>query len=130
MEITFPGGKRVNANYNGFVIETDQCKEDGGEGLAPEPFSLFLSSIGTCAGVYVLYFCQERQIDVTGLKMSVDFVKNEKTHLVEKVHIQVHLPDGFPEKYRSSVVKVAGLCAVKRNVFDPPEFVIEADIQS
>lgn len=130
MEITFPGGKKVNANYKGFVIETDQCKEDGGEGSAPEPFSLFLSAIGTCAGVYVLYFCHERKIDTTGLKMSVDFDKNEKTHLVEKVHIQIYLPPGFPDKYRSSVVKVAGLCTVKRNILNPPEFVIKANIQA
>lgn len=129
MEITFPGGKKVNANYKGFVIETDQSKEDGGQGSAPEPFALFLSAIGTCAGVYVLYFCHERDIDTTGLKMDVAFDKNEKKHLVEKVHIHIHLPPGFPEKYRASVIKVAGLCTVKRNIFDPPEFVIEADIQ-
>ena len=129
MEITFPGGKKVNSTYKGFTVETDQPKNEGGEGSAPEPYDLFLSSIGTCAGVYVVYFCDERKIDMSGLKMTVGFDRNEKKNLVETVRIHIHLPPGFPEKYKSTVIKVAGLCTVKRNIFDPPEFIIKADIQ-
>ena len=64
MEIQFPGGKKVDALYKGFTIKTDQPKNEGGEGSAPEPFSLFLTSIGTCAGIYVLNFCQNRNISL------------------------------------------------------------------
>lgn len=42
MQVVFPGGKRVNALYKGFTIETDQSREGGGGGAAPEPFDLFL----------------------------------------------------------------------------------------
>ncbi|MBW1822700.1 MAG: OsmC family protein [Deltaproteobacteria bacterium] len=129
MEITFPGGKKVNSTYKGFTVETDQPKDEGGDGTAPEPYDLFLSSIGTCVGVYVVYFCDERGIDTSGLKMTVCFDRNEKKNLVETVRIHIHLPPGFPEKYKSTVIKVAGLCTVKRNIFDPPEFIIKADIQ-
>ena len=129
MEITFPGGKKVNSTYKGFTVETDQPKDEGGDETAPEPYDLFLSSIGTCAGVYVVYFCDEREIDMSGLKMTVGFDRNEKKNLVEAVRIHIHLPPGFPEKYKATVIKVAGLCTVKRNIFDPPEFIIKADIQ-
>ncbi|MCK5331318.1 MAG: osmotically inducible protein OsmC, partial [Candidatus Marinimicrobia bacterium] len=60
MKITFPGGKKINAEYNGQIIKTDQAVASGGNGSAPEPFDLFLASIGTCAGIYVLGFCQQR----------------------------------------------------------------------
>ncbi|MDZ7666723.1 MAG: OsmC family protein [Desulfotignum sp.] len=129
MEISFPGNKKVNARYNGFIIETDQAREEGGDGSAPEPFDLFLSSMGTCAGIYVVYFCEERNIDITGLKMSLTFDRNEQTHLIEKVNIQISLPPGFPKKYKSAIVKTAGLCTVKRNILNPPEFLITADIR-
>jgi ribosomal protein S12 methylthiotransferase accessory factor len=129
MEIEFPGNKKVNARYKGFTIETDQAREEGGDGSAPEPFDLFLSSMGTCAGIYVVYFCEERNIDTTGLKMSLTFDRNEQTHLIEKVNIQISLPPGFPKKYKSAIVKTAGLCTVKRNILNPPEFHISADIQ-
>jgi hypothetical protein len=56
MKIVFPGGKKVNAEYKGFSIETDQSVDSRGDGAAPEPFDLFLASIGTCAGIYVLNF--------------------------------------------------------------------------
>ncbi len=129
MEISFPGNKKVNAHYKGFTIETDQAKAEGGDGGAPEPFDLFLSSMGTCAGIYVVYFCEERNIDITGMKMSLTFDRNEQTHLIEKVNIQISLPPGFPKKYKSAIVKTAGLCTVKRNILNPPEFHITADIQ-
>ncbi|MCF8091444.1 MAG: OsmC family protein [Desulfotignum sp.] len=130
MEISFPGNKKVTARYRGFIIETDQAREEGGDGSAPEPFDLFLSSMGTCAGVYVKYFCEERNIDTKGMKMSLLFDRNEQTHLVETVHIHINLPPGFPEKYRSAVEKTAGLCTVKRNILNPPHFEVSAQIQA
>ncbi len=130
MQINFPGGKRVSADYKGFTLETDQPVNEGGTNSASEPFSLFLASLGTCAGVYVLYFCEERKIDTTGLKMNLAFGQDEKTHLVTKVGMHIHLPPGFPSKYKKAVIKAAGLCTVKRNIAEPPEFAITADIQT
>ncbi len=130
MQISFPGGKRVNAAYKGFTIETDQPVNEGGTNSASEPFSLFLASLGTCAGVYVLYFCEERKIDTTGLKINLAFEQDQKTHLITKVGMQISLPPDFPLKYKKAVIKAAGLCTVKRNIAEPPEFEITADIQA
>jgi ribosomal protein S12 methylthiotransferase accessory factor len=129
MEIFFPGNKRVNSVYKGFTIETDQPKKEGGDGSAPEPYDLFLASIGTCAGVYVVYFCDERGIDTSGIKMTLKFDRNEKKHLVEAVHIHMTLPSGFPKKYKSAVIRAAELCTVKRNMMDPPQFLVTADVK-
>jgi len=69
MVVTFPGGVRVNAEYKGFTIETDQPKTGGGEGSAPAPFDLFLASIATCAGYYVMSFCQGRNIPTDNIRV-------------------------------------------------------------
>ena len=130
MEVFFPGGKRVNSTYKGFTVETDQSKDEGGDGSAPEPYDLFLSSIGTCAGVYVVYFCHERGIDTSGIKMTLQFDRNEKKHLVETVRIHIDLPPEFPKKYKNAVIKTVELCTVKRNIIDPPRFSVSADIQN
>ena len=66
MTVGFPGGKRVDASYGGFEIRTDQCVDSGGEGSAPEPYDYFLASLATCAGIYVLGFCQKRDIPYEG----------------------------------------------------------------
>ncbi len=129
MDISFPGGLKVNSTYKGFTVATDQPKDEGGDGTAPEPYDLVLAALGTCAGVYVLYFCQERNIDTSGLKMTLDAEKNETTHLFENIRIQIDLPPGFPEKYKSAVIRAAELCTVKRSFTQPPRFTVAAAIQ-
>lgn len=130
MEVFFPGGKKVNSIYKGFTLKTDQAKSEGGDGTAPEPYDLFLASIGTCAGVYVIYFCQERGIDTSQIKLTLQFDRNETKHLVEWVRIHIDLPPGFPKKYKKAVIKAAELCTVKRNIADPPGFSVSADIRN
>ena len=73
MEITFPGGVAVHARYKGHTIRTDQPASGGGNGTEPAPFDLFLASLGTCAGIYALRFCQERGIGTKDLKVGLEF---------------------------------------------------------
>jgi putative redox protein len=127
IKITFPGGKRVNAEMGGVIIPTDQSVEDGGEGSAPSPFAYFLASLGTCAGIYVLSFCQQRDIATEGMSLSqrMEFdVDGSGKRRLSRVTLDIMLPPGFPEKYRNAVVKTAELCTVKKVISDPPEFVI------
>ena len=124
MEISFPGGKKVDAKYKGFTIKTDQPKHSGGDGAAPEPFSLFLSSIGTCTGIYVLRFCQERNIPTEDLKLILRTEKNEETHMIDKIDMEIQAPNTFPDKYKNAVIKAAGLCAVKKHLEQPPQIEI------
>ena len=120
MTIRFPGGEKVDADYNGFTMSTDQPIENGGGGTAPEPFSLFLASMGTCIGIYVLRFCQERNIPTTELSMTLRFERNTDTQLISQIPINIYLPKEFPKKYHSALLKAANLCAVKKHLDQPP----------
>ena len=40
------------------------------------------------------------------------------------ITLDIKLPSDFPEKYRESVVNVAGLCKVKKSIANPPVFKI------
>lgn len=125
MLVTFPGGKKVNAEFDGMTVATDQPAASGGEGSAPTPFNYFLASIATCAGIYVLGFCRERDIPTEGLSLRqhAKFSDTEKgKRRLAKVSLEIRLPPGFPEKYRNAVVKTAELCAVKKAILDPPDF--------
>jgi ribosomal protein S12 methylthiotransferase accessory factor len=124
MTIDFPGNKRVTSTYKGFTVATDQPKEEGGDNSAPEPFDLFLSSIGTCAGVYIVYFCESREISTDGIRLTLDFDRDEKTHLMKQISMQIHLPAEFPEKYKKAVVRAAQMCTVKQTLANPPEIVV------
>ncbi|MBN1313935.1 MAG: OsmC family protein [Anaerolineales bacterium] len=128
MEITFPGGAKVDATFGEFTIKTDQSVNGGGNGSAPTPFSLFLASIGTCAGIYVSEFCQKRDIPTDNIKIRQSLQVNPMNRMVEQINLDIDLPADFPERYRSAIVKSAGLCAVKKHLEHPPEFVIETHI--
>jgi ribosomal protein S12 methylthiotransferase accessory factor len=125
--VSFPGGARVAAEVNGRTIMTDQPVSDGGTGLAPSPYELFLASLGTCAGYYVLSFCHQRGIatDAISLRQSMTFAQQpDGKRKLAKVTMVIAVPPEFPEKYRNALIKSAEICAVKRVLLDPPEFAI------
>jgi putative redox protein len=126
MEITLDGGKVITAHLNGHIIRTDQPVENGGGNTAPSPFELFLASIGTCAGIYVKSFCDNRQISAEGIKIiqSLEFDKEKKVPSMIKLDIQ--LPADFPEKYKDAVVNAAELCLVKKTINNQPAFQVIA----
>ena len=124
MKIVFPGGKRVDAVYKGFTIKTDQSKRTGGEETAPQPFDLFLASIGTCTGIYVVYFCEKRDIPVEDIELVLKKEKNEETKMVEKISIEIKLPPEFPDKYKKALIKSAEKCAVTKHLYDPPKITL------
>jgi putative redox protein len=124
MEITFEGGKVITAHTHGHQIRTDQPLDNGGGNNAPAPFDLFLASIGTCAGIYVKSFCDNRGISTDGMKIIQHHEWNQETGLPVRIRLEIKLPSGFPEKYKASLIHVADLCKVKKTIANPPEFEI------
>lgn len=122
MEITFPGGARVDAHFGGFTLKTDQPIQGGGDGSAPTPFATFLASIGTCAGIYVLGFCQQRGIPTRDIKIVQRMHSDRMTGLIGQIDLEIQLPSDFPEKYKDAVIRSAEQCAVKKHLEHPPVF--------
>jgi ribosomal protein S12 methylthiotransferase accessory factor len=122
MIVTFPGGSRVDAQFGQHTIRTDQPVRSGGEDSAPAPFSVFLASIATCAGVYVLGFCQQRGLPTEGIKLVQRLEVDRATGMVAKIGIDIQVPPGFPEKYHEALVRAANQCAVKKHLEHPPSF--------
>ncbi len=116
--ITFPLADRVDASFDGLTVTTDQ------NGSAPSPFGLFLASIGTCAGFYVLRFCRQRGIPTDGVRIRQRAHWNQSTRLVERIDLDIEVPPEFPASYREAVVRSAQLCAVKKHLESPPEIAV------
>jgi putative redox protein len=122
MVIDFPGGARVDAHFGPYTVKTDQPPMGGGEGSAPTPFAVFLSSIGTCAGIYVLGFCKQRGLSTDGIRIVQRVHNDPVTRMIGKVDLEIQVPPDFPEKYYESLVRSAELCAVKKHLENPPQF--------
>ncbi|MFA6032426.1 MAG: OsmC family protein [Myxococcota bacterium] len=128
MKVTFPGGKRVDAAFNGMSVATDQPAGSGGAGSAPTPFELFQASLATCAGIFVLGFCQSRGISTEGIEIRQVSTFDQVNHRLSKVEIKIDLPKSFPGKYKNAVIAAADQCLVKRTVSDPPEMIVTAEV--
>lgn len=128
MEITFDGGKIITAHFKGHDIQTDQPEAGGGTNSAPAPFDLFLASIGTCAGIYVNSFCNQRSIPTNNIKIIQTIDYDMQKRLPSKIKLDIQLPADFPEKYRNAVISAADLCAVKRAIADPPAFEVVSSL--
>ncbi len=122
MEITFDGGKVVTAHLHGHIIKTDQPLISGGQNTAPSPFELFLASIGTCTGIYVKSFCDNRKIPTDNIKIIQTSEYDEETGLPVNIKLDIKLPANFPEKYKEAVISVAELCKVKKTIAAQPVF--------
>ncbi len=124
MKVDFSGGMRVDVEYKGFIIKTDQPLYQGGEGAYPAPFDLFLASIATCSGIYVLSFCQNRGIPLNDSALVMQTKRNPDTKMIDKIIIEIQLPPEFPDKYKKAVIKAVNTCPVKAHILKAPEFEI------
>ncbi|HEX5044378.1 MAG TPA: OsmC family protein [Candidatus Polarisedimenticolaceae bacterium] len=111
-DVRLSGGDRVVVTAGTQEIVTDQ------DGSAPDPFTLFLASIGACAGYYVARFCRQRGIPTEGIALTQRFEKDQNGR-VREIALELTLPDGFPDAYRGAVLRAAETCKVKRHLEAP-----------
>jgi ribosomal protein S12 methylthiotransferase accessory factor len=92
-----------------------------------------LASIGTCAGLYVISFCEGRKIPTEHISLvqRLEYGKTEEGKtFIDKIIIEIIVPPTFPEKYHKALIKVADQCAVKKTIINPPKFEITTTVKS
>lgn len=124
MLIDFPGGSRVDAHFRGHTIATDQPPADS----APMPFEVFLASIGTCAGIYVLGFCRQRNLPTEGIRILQRNHANVTNGMVDEIKLEIQVPPTFPTQYYDALVRSAELCKVKKTLENPPTFNVNTKV--
>jgi putative redox protein len=127
--VDFPGGVRSDAHFGAFTVATDQPADHGGQNSAPAPFEMFLASIATCAGFYVLGFCKMRGIPPEGIRLIQRVDQDSSTKMVRKIYQEIQLPPGFPEQNISAIKRAAGSCLVKKHLEAPPAFEISTTMK-
>ncbi len=122
LTVSFPGGKKVDVTFDAHTVHTDQPVSGGGEDTAPAPYDLFLASIASCAGIYIVGFCQGRGVDPSLVRLTQRVEFDPETHLASKIDLDLELSPAFPEKYVQALVRVVDQCKVKKSMAAPPVF--------
>ena len=127
INIQFPGGQRIETQFKGTTITVGSDIENG-PGL--EPLDLFFTSLGLCAGKYVMEFCRTRDIPYEDTKIFLHTKWDEDKKMHTQVLIQIQLPQEFPEKYKKALIKAVDLCSVKKHILTPPSFKVDTHMAS
>ena len=94
--------------------------------MAPEPYDLFLASLATCAGIYILGFCKRRELPVEDITMTQSWERDPEMRRMATIKITIETGPDFPKKYHKALERSVHQCSVKKTILDPPEFVVKA----
>jgi putative redox protein len=122
---TIPGPGRVDSDVSGCVIPTDHPPADARAGRAPEPWFLFLSSIGSCMASFVSDCCRERSLPTDGIRLIQRQDLAEVGDTIPEVAVEIEVPGGFSEEDREALAAAAAACTVKHVIEFPPTFRID-----
>ncbi len=101
MKVSFPGNLKVDAEFAGFTVETDQPVLAGGDGSAPAPFDLFLASLATCAGIFMLAFLKQRGLTTEGTGITMTIERDPARGMVSLVGFELAPAGRLPGQVRS-----------------------------
>lgn len=124
LKVSLEGNKKVSTHIGDHLIMTDQPEKHGGTNSAPAPYDLFLASIATCAGFYIQSYCENKNIDSSGIEITLNVTRDEQKSINGFI-TTIHVPESIPAKLHPVLKKVAAQCAVKKTIMNNPEFVVE-----
>lgn len=119
LSLSYPGGLITETKINDgeFRILTDYEKERDGYNISYSPWKVFLTSILACQGVNLAKYCREKNIDYSevtiNLESHVEDIKNEE---FPEYHLQVSVPESFPQDYIEPMVEKFMDCPVTNHL--------------
>jgi putative redox protein len=105
----------------GHLILSDQPKENSGGDKAMTPPELFLASIGTCVGYYVVQFCDTRNLDTSDLRIEVDGEIMPNPGRIGRITVRIGLPFELDEERIKALLRAATHCTIHNTLTHPPE---------
>lgn len=125
----------VIVDYNGKMSFKAQCGSNqvmidlppasGGEGQAATPPELFLSSIASCVGVYIVSYCNNVGINTAGMRIKISAEKIQNPDRLDNIKVDVIMPNAQLGKRRNAVMAVAKKCLVHNTIHSNPSVNIE-----
>ena len=125
-EVKYIDGKKFSAQNRAHTVIIDQPKDGGGQDQGPTPPELFVDSLGSCIGVYVLAFCKNTGLNPDGMRIILDWEKAaDKPARIQKISAKIELPNADAGARSAALLKVAESCLIHETIRHQPEITIE-----
>ena len=107
------------------LVLSDQPKDNGGTDKAMTPPELFLASLGTCVGYYVVQFCDARRLDTGEMRIQVDGEILPHPGRIGKIAVRIRLPFELEAGKLKALIRAATHCTIHNTLMHPPEIRVE-----
>jgi len=124
-EVKYIDGKKFSAQNRTHTVIIDQPKDGGGQDQGPTPSELFVDSLGSCIGVYVLAFCKNTGLNPDGMRIILDWKKaDDKPARIKSISAKIELPNADVGQRKAALLKVAEACLIHETIKHQPEISI------
>ncbi len=116
--VTFPGGERTEVRLASGELAVPRGPRDrsGGDG-----FRIFLASVATNAGDWVLGYCRSRELPVAGLRLVQRARREPGSDRLVALELELRVPEELSDRHRRALLRAVQLCPVVRAFSQPPE---------
>jgi putative redox protein len=106
-------------------ILCDQPTENGGQDTGMTPPELMLASLGSCAAFYAVQYLKTRNLDDSGVEVSVTAEKLKQPARLGNFRIRVVCPVSLTQEQNEGLMRSVHHCLVHNTLLSPPQIQIE-----
>ena len=122
MQVEYKGGWEFRADSRSHSIIIDLPAQMKGEDKGMTPPELFIASLASCVGVYVVDYCKAQNISTDGLKVVANYEDVEGGPArIGKISLEIVMPGGVPQEHRNPLMKMAAQCKVHNTICTLPD---------
>ncbi len=121
LRVDYSGGIGFRASARGHVLNIDLPVEKGGQDKGMTPPELFISSLGSCIGVYVVRYCQTAGLNSEGLGVDISWELSEDKTMISKIDVELSLPNADVGKRANAVLSAAHRCLLHNTIQGQPD---------
>ena len=120
LKIDYLGGIGFQAKARGHAMTIDLAKEKGGLDQGMNPPEVFIASLGSCIGVYVVRYCQNAGLNTEGLNIAMAWKLSDDKHKISEINIGISLPNAEVGKREKAIMEVARHCLIHNTILGQP----------
>lgn len=125
LQVEYQGKKRFKTIVRGHEVITDVPEKLGGEDAGPTATELFISSLASCVGLYAVSYMNVAKLNAEGLKVEIDWNFSEDYKRVEKIDVNVVVPNAELGKRERALYAAVKKCVIHNTLHNAPEMNIE-----
>ncbi|NLF01371.1 MAG: OsmC family protein [Anaerolineales bacterium] len=113
---TYKGDMLFESKMGNHSVLVDVPASMGGSNRAATPPELFIASLGSCVGAFVVQYCNQKGISTQDMSVDVTFDKADDPTRLVNLKVTVNLPCGECAPRAKALLRVAQHCPVHETI--------------